>query len=88
MAENNSSEKAIWFLAGMAIGAGVAILFAPKSGRETRRYISDKANDSAEYVADKGRRAYERGKELVDDVGELVERGRKAVERVRSGAAA
>jgi hypothetical protein len=33
------------FVAGMAIGTGVALLLAPKSGREMRGDIKDKANE-------------------------------------------
>ena len=32
--------KVFRFLLGLAIGAGVALLFAPKSGRELRRQLS------------------------------------------------
>lgn len=33
------------FAAGMVVGAGVAFLIAPKSGRETRRQLKDKATN-------------------------------------------
>ena len=33
------------FLAGIFVGAGVAFLLAPKSGRETRRELKNKATD-------------------------------------------
>jgi gas vesicle protein len=59
------------FLAGLAVGSAVALLLAPKSGRETRRMISRKAEDSREYLLSRGkelrRRAegtLERGKDL------------------------
>jgi len=60
-----------FFLAGVGIGAGVALLLAPKSGRETRRLISRKTEDGMDFVAAKGRGlrrqaedTLERGKEL------------------------
>jgi gas vesicle protein len=34
------------FLLGLAIGAGAAILFAPRSGEDTRRMIGDRARDA------------------------------------------
>jgi gas vesicle protein len=78
------------FLAGMGVGAVVALLFAPQSGKETRRLIAKKAEKSREYfediaddLRDRGRDLYERGKELAKDAGEsasdLVDRGRKFV---------
>jgi gas vesicle protein len=84
--ENSSSDKLIWFIAGAAVGAAVALLYAPKSGRETRRYLGEKASEGREYLAeagrdvyDKGRDLYERGKGLAEDAADLFERGRKAV---------
>ncbi len=44
------------FVLGAALGAGLAILFAPSSGEETRRRIK-------EY----GEKAYESGKEKVQE---------------------
>lgn len=48
-------------LAGMAIGAGLALLFAPASGEETRREITTRA-----------RRAQRRAKKAVRDAGDAV----------------
>ncbi len=48
MAEENSGMAKglmIGFVAGAVAGAVVALLYAPKSGKELRRDIKDKAND-------------------------------------------
>lgn len=63
------------FLAGLGIGIGLGVLFAPMSGEETRRNISDRAND----LADQARETVEQGRDRVRDT---IEQGR---ERVRSG---
>jgi gas vesicle protein len=62
------------------------LLFAPKSGRDTRRYLADKTQQGKEAVAqtssdmvDAGRDVFERGRKLVEDAAELFERGRKLV---------
>ena len=75
-----------WFLAGAFIGAAVAVLYAPKSGKETRRYLAGKAQQSKDAVADTSsniveasRDMFERGKQLVEDAADLFERGRKLV---------
>jgi gas vesicle protein len=42
MTENHSnigSNNIVWFLAGLGLGTVTAILYAPKSGRETREAI-------------------------------------------------
>jgi len=49
------------FLAGIAIGAGIALLFAPRSGEETRRDIERRA-----------RKIGDQAKDLVSDVTESV----------------
>ena len=36
MADDNGSGGFGWFLAGLGIGALVGVLYAPKSGKETR----------------------------------------------------
>lgn len=41
MSNNTGSKMFISFLSGAAIGAGLAFLFAPQSGKETRRQIKD-----------------------------------------------
>jgi len=44
MAEDSKSYGLAWFLAGLGVGALVGILYAPKSGRETREMcIRDRA---------------------------------------------
>jgi len=75
-----------WFVTGAAIGVTIAFLFAPKSGRETRRYISDKTRQGKEAVTqtgtdiiEAGRDVFERGRKLVEDATELFERGRRLV---------
>lgn len=86
MAEDNSS-KAVWFLTGAAIGAAVALLYAPASGGETRRRLSRSASEGADALTDKGkemvdrgRDLYEQGRKMADDAADLFERGRKMVE--------
>lgn len=48
------------FLVGGLVGAGAALLLAPKSGRELRKDIKDIAADSRDKVA----KTVEKGKEL------------------------
>jgi gas vesicle protein len=81
-----NSERLFLLLAGMGIGAGVALLFAPKSGKETRKYLSRMAEDgrdrvveTGEELVDQGKKAYEHGKAVVDEAMEYIDRGRRAV---------
>ena len=47
---DNSGSKVSFFLVGLGIGALIGILFAPKSGEETREFLSQKADEGREYA--------------------------------------
>jgi len=87
MADQDYGNKVVWFLAGIAIGSTIALLYAPSSGEETRRKIGKKAQEGRDVLADSGREMfdrgkdmYERGRKLADEAAEMFERGRKIVE--------
>lgn len=82
-----SGDKVVWFLAGAAIGAAIALLYAPASGEETRAKLLEKANEGREALGDRGRELMDRGRELyskgksmADEAADMFERGRKLVE--------
>ena len=82
----DQTGKFVWFLAGVSVGAGIALLYAPKTGRDTRRLIGKTARHSREAMADvsrdlidKGRELYDKGRKVADDAAELLERGRRLV---------
>ena len=86
MASANNGSKLIWFLTGAAIGASIALLYAPQSGRDTRKLIRKRTEEGKEVLADtgkdildRGREYYERGRKIAEEAGELLERGRKLV---------
>ena len=56
------------FLAGLGIGVGLGILFAPMSGEETRNNLLERANDLKDQALD-----------AVDQGKDRVARGIKAV---------
>jgi gas vesicle protein len=75
-----------WFLTGAAIGAAVAILYAPKSGKDTRKYITHRAQQGKQAVTETGkdivdasREMFERGRKLVDEAADLFDHARKMV---------
>jgi len=77
-----------WFVAGLGLGALVGILYAPKSGRETREDIVTSAKDGTEYVKVRAREAVDQAGTFVNrgkaQAGEYVQRGREVVERGRT----
>jgi gas vesicle protein len=75
-----NSTRIVWLVTGAAIGATIALLYAPQSGKETRRFIHKKARQGSEAVADAGRDLYDKGRRMADDAADLFERGRRLVE--------
>jgi gas vesicle protein len=71
MSENESGAGGFgWFLAGLGIGALVGVLYAPKSGKETRDDIVAGAMDAK----DKANQLYSQG---VAQAGQYVEQGKQ-----------
>ncbi|HYR42197.1 MAG TPA: YtxH domain-containing protein [Terriglobia bacterium] len=85
-----SKTDAVGFLlTGAAIGAAVALLYAPKSGEQTRRdirrfskkavnQIDDLQNDIREQISD----GYDQVLEVFDNVKEYVEDGRSKLQKL------
>lgn len=83
-----NSNKLVWFVAGASIGATLAILFAPQSGEETRGFLKNQARRGRDLVSEKGREAFdtgrelfEKGRELADEAAsDVMDRGRRLFE--------
>lgn len=80
------------FLLGGIVGAAVGILYAPRSGKETRKSIKrlsedivDNVNNFGEDIAKTGKKIYEEGREKIlssrDKVSEAFDVGKKAFEK-------
>lgn len=77
----NAGAKFSYFLVGLGIGTVIGLLFAPRSGQETRDLITQKAEEGREYLK-------RRGRELRDQVDELVDRGKETVTKQKEQLAA
>ena len=77
MAERSAS----YFLLGLGIGVAVGILFAPKSGEETRELLVKKADEGKQFVRKKQ-------EELVESAEEILEKGKTALARQKQQLAA
>jgi gas vesicle protein len=84
MAQEKNDGRLAWFLMGAAVGAACAILYAPKSGKDTRDYLAQKAQDAGDTITgtsrdiyERGKGVYDKGKQVVDDASALFDRGRK-----------
>jgi gas vesicle protein len=73
---DNVGSKVTYFLVGLGVGALMGVLFAPKSGEETRDFLAKRADDGREFAQKKAR-------ELRERADELIERGKDVATRKR-----
>lgn len=88
MADDNKINGVAWFLAGIGVGALVGILYAPKSGRETREDLANSAKEGAEYVRNRSRQAADYATDIYgkskDYAAGYADRGREYYEKGRA----
>ena len=70
----DDDSKFSYFFLGLGIGVAAGILFAPKSGPETRELLRSKADEGKEYLK-------RRSGDLKESANDLVDRGRNMVGR-------
>lgn len=76
---DSGSSKFSFFLVGLGIGALVGILFAPKSGEETREFLSSKADEGRDYAQKKARELRERADDVIQRGKDLVNKQKDAI---------
>jgi len=62
----------VWFLAGLGVGALVGVLYAPRSGSETRDVLRSRAGEGREYMRNRARQAREQASDWVDRGREVL----------------
>ncbi len=70
----NDDNKFSYFFLGLGLGVAAGLLFAPKSGPETREMLLSKADQGKEYLK-------RRGSELADQAADVLEQGKSTVSR-------
>jgi gas vesicle protein len=70
------------FLAGLGAGVTVGLLFAPKSGKQTKHFIAQKVRSGMDQVSAAGKKLLAQAVSLTDEVRErvkeVVEAGKEA----------
>ncbi len=72
MSDRESSNSFMWFLAGLGFGALMGVLYAPRSGRETREAIRNTAQEGGEYLKNRSREARDTVSQWVDRSKDVV----------------
>ena len=68
------------FLLGLGVGVGIGMLFAPKSGQETREILKNKAGEGTEFLK-------QRSADVKNSATEWVEKGKEALGRQKDSIA-
>jgi gas vesicle protein len=81
MSEEQSSPRSGFtvFVVGALIGAGVALLYAPQSGKETRKLLAKKAKQLKGKAEDTFEDAQEFIKDRKKDLADAIHAGKKVV---------
>ncbi|WP_321473769.1 YtxH domain-containing protein [uncultured Paludibaculum sp.] len=74
-------KKFSYFFLGLGIGVAAGILFAPKSGAETRELLREKADEGKDYVK-------RRSEDIKETANELLDKSKQAVLRQKEQLAA
>ncbi len=76
MAQDDNGVSAgtvlVSFLAGAALGAGLALLYSPKSGRELREQFGDLTDDAVDKIKEYTREAQDKIKTALEEGKETV----------------
>ncbi len=74
-------KKFSYFFLGLGIGVAAGILFAPKSGAETRELLREKADEGKDYVK-------RRSEDLKGSATDLLDKSKQAIARQKEQLAA
>ena len=77
----DEDKRLSYFFLGLGLGVAVGMLFAPKSGEETRGFLRQKADEGTDFIK-------KRGEDLRESAADYVERGRTVITRQRDNVAA
>ena len=75
-----ASRVILAFLLGGLTGAALALLYAPRTGRETRDLLNERLRETADRSREMRDDIVGRGRALVDDAEEYVERQKRELE--------
>jgi gas vesicle protein len=75
------------FAVGIAVGTALGVLFAPRSGEETRDYVADTARSGVDGAVAQGQKWARRAQRVAGHAREQIEAATEAGERAYDEAA-
>jgi len=79
--EEGGGSFLMGLLAGTVLGAGLGMLFAPKTGSELRSQLGNQLADSTGRLREAADQGYQ---QATEKVSQMMDRGREAYDRARS----
>jgi gas vesicle protein len=77
----DDDKRLSYFFLGLGLGVAAGMLFAPKSGEETRDYLRSKADEGTDFIK-------RRTEDLRESAEEYVDKGRTVLSRQRDNLSA
>ena len=65
MSGNKVTNSVAFLLIGAGVGAGLALLLAPRSGKETRKYLAERAEEGKDYMTSVGKEIRKQAEDVV-----------------------
>jgi gas vesicle protein len=75
------SESISAFVLGLGVGAAIGVLFAPRSGDDTREYILETAKDGVDRVVAAGQKLTQRAQQGVEEAKGRVRHAKQVGEQ-------
>jgi gas vesicle protein len=72
MSDRDGGSSFVWFLAGLGLGALAGVLYAPRSGSETRDVLRARAEEGRDYVRGRAQEARSQANDWVDRGRDVV----------------
>ena len=80
-AKHNWTESISAFAVGVGVGAALGVLFAPRSGNDTREYLVETAQEHLDDVIATGHKITQRAQEGIDQIKGQVRQAADVGER-------
>ena len=75
------TESISAFVVGLGAGAAIGVLFAPRSGDDTREYILENAKDGVDGAVAAGRKLTQRAQQSIDEAKGRVSHAKEVGEQ-------